>query len=116
MVCVTVSTQPIGVDIQVPFDNDKDEFANAFFNERELEEYKSKPYGDDTLYYIKCKKAAYKKKRNQDEILSDVDSTEQATCTLHSEYYPNESTSEKYFFAATDDVTFVKVPIKILLP
>lgn len=116
MVCVAVSTQPIGIDMQVPFFNGKDDFANTYFNERELEEYKSKPYGDDTLYYIKCKKAAYKKKFNLDGTLSDIDSTEQKTFTVHSEYYPNESTSEKYFFAATDDVTFIKVPIETFLP
>lgn len=115
IVCVAVSVDPIGVSMQVPFSGGEDDFASQMFTRNEYAEYKRREHGDDTLYYIKCKKFAYKKMLGEDSVTT-VDSTEHDAFTLHKDVFPGETTSEKYFFAATGNVEFIKVDIKDILP
>lgn len=117
IVCVTLSACPTGMDVQVPFTVDEELYAEQYFCKNEYEELKKRPYGDDTVFYIKCKKIAYKQKHNLPSgNLKQIDSSGQDVYTLHSEFYPGESTAEKYFFAVTGNAEFIRVDIENILP
>lgn len=117
IVCVAVSKFPTGVDVQTPFIIDEERFANDYFSKNEIDELGNREYGDDTIFYIKCKKFAYKQKYNlMPETLKQINSSSQDVYTLHKETYTGETTGEKYFFAATGDAEFAKVNIENILP
>lgn len=112
-IAVTVSPCPTGVDIQIPHPVDEEESANYYFCDNEREEYNRRKYGDDTLFYMQCKKQAFIKKYNPEyQNISEVDSTAQSAYTLHKDTFLDAP----YLFAATDDVEFIKVPVEIVLP
>ena len=113
IMCVCVSKNPIGINVQSYFPiSDELEYAKHNFCEKEFKEYEKRKYGDETYYYMICQKHAYQIKNNLvNEDLKEVDST-QETYTFYRETFFDIP----FYFAATDNVEFESVDIKEILP
>lgn len=111
-IAVAVSEIPIGIDVQITFPVDEEEYVKDNFSPGELDEYRRRALGPDTFYCVLGKKRALRKKTSSEAPTLELDSTLYDSYTV----FKTDFDFRKYVFVSTDLAEFAPVDINAVLP